>query len=68
MTGEVKFFNDMRGFGFIQRDDGEGDVFVHFSGLADPRDCLVQGGRVEFDLGVDQRKGKTCATNVKVIL
>ena len=57
----------MRGFGFITRDDGEPDAFVHFSALADPRDCLVQGGRVEFDLGTDARNGKPCAINVRLI-
>ena len=46
LTGEVKFFNDQRSFGFVQRDDGQGDVFVHFSGLANPRDYLARGARV----------------------
>ncbi|HEY0413122.1 MAG TPA: cold-shock protein [Allosphingosinicella sp.] len=62
--GTVKFFNSMKGFGFISRDDGQPDAFVHISaveraGLAG----LNEGDRVEFELEVD-RRGKTAAVNL----
>ncbi len=60
--GEVKWFNESKGFGFI-RDDGGEEVFVHFSAiLGDGFKTLVQGDRVEFDV-VMGPKGKQ-ATNV----
>ena len=63
--GTVKFFNAMKGFGFISRDDGQPDAFVHISaveraGLA----SLNEGDRVEFELEVD-RRGKTAAVNLQ---
>jgi len=62
--GTVKFFNAMKGFGFISRDDGQPDAFVHISaveraGMA----SLNEGDRVEFELEVD-RRGKTAAVNL----
>lgn len=64
-TGTVKFFNSMKGFGFIQRDDGQPDAFVHISaveraGMAG----LNEGDRLEFDLEVD-RRGKFAAVNLR---
>ena len=60
MTGTVKWFNDAKGFGFIESDSGE-DVFVHFSAIsADGFRSLVEGDRVEFDL-VSGPKGKQAA-------
>ena len=63
-TGTVKFFNAMKGFGFITRDDGQPDAFVHISaversGLRE----LNEGDRLEFDLEVD-RRGKHSAVNL----
>jgi CspA family cold shock protein len=63
-TGTVKFFNSMKGFGFITRDDGEADAFVHISaversGLSE----LNEGDRLEFELEVD-RRGKYSAVNL----
>jgi len=65
--GTVKFFNAMKGFGFISRDDGQPDAFVHISaveraGMA----SLNEGDRVEFELEVD-RRGKTAAVNLVAI-
>lgn len=52
MTGTVKWFNDEKGYGFLQRDDGERDVFVHFSSIRETggRRSLVDGQRVEFGI------------------
>lgn len=48
--GTVKWFNDSKGFGFIQRDDGP-DVFVHFSAVTgDGYRSLQEGQAVEFEL------------------
>ena len=50
-AGIVKWFNDAKGFGFIQPDSGGGDVFAHFSAIQmDGFKTLKQGGRVVFDL------------------
>jgi cold shock protein len=63
-TGTVKFFNSMKGFGFITRDDGQPDAFVHISaversGLRE----LNEGDKLEFDIEVD-RRGKYSAVNL----
>ena len=48
-TGTVKWFNDSKGFGFIEHDGGEKDVFVHHSAIeADGYKSLSEGQRVEF--------------------
>jgi CspA family cold shock protein len=62
----VKFFNAEKGFGFISREEGGDDVFVHFSNiLGDGFKSLDEGQRVEFDVGPG-RKGEE-AQNVRVI-
>jgi len=49
--GTVKWFNDQKGFGFITREDGQGDVFVHYSGIeVDGYKTLTEGQRVEFEI------------------
>ena len=51
ITGKVKWFNDDKGFGFIERDGGE-DVFVHFSSIRGGGfKSLQEGAAVEFALG-----------------
>ncbi|WP_036505161.1 cold-shock protein [Novosphingobium sp. AP12] len=66
-TGTVKFFNSMKGFGFITRDDGQPDAFVHISAVErSGLSGLNEGDRVEFDIEVD-RRGKYSAVNLKAL-
>ena len=63
-SGTVKFFNAMKGFGFITRDDGQPDAFVHISAVErSGMSGLNEGDRVEFDIEVD-RRGKYSAVNL----
>uniref|UniRef100_UPI002670A7D6 cold-shock protein n=1 Tax=Sphingomonas bacterium TaxID=1895847 RepID=UPI002670A7D6 len=63
-TGTVKFFNAMKGFGFIQRDDGQPDAFVHISAVErGGMTTLNEGDRLQFELEVD-RRGKYAAVNL----
>jgi len=65
-SGTVKWFNDAKGFGFIAREGGGPDVFVHFSAIASNGfKTLPEGARVEFDV-VPGKKGDQAA-NVRVI-
>jgi CspA family cold shock protein len=66
-SGTVKFFNSMKGFGFIQRDDGQPDAFVHISAVERAGiPTLNEGDRLEFELEVD-RRGKYAAVNLQPI-
>ncbi|MFA5779663.1 MAG: cold shock domain-containing protein [Elusimicrobiota bacterium] len=66
MLGKVKWFNDSKGYGFLAKDDGSGDVFVHFSAIGgDGFKSLAEGDAVEFDV-VDSDKGPKAA-NVKKV-
>src|SRR6516225_554823 len=65
--GTVKFYNDQKGFGFIQPDDGGKDVFVHATALerAGMRG-LVEGQKVAFDTQEDRRTGKIAVANIQM--
>jgi CspA family cold shock protein len=60
--GTVKWFNDQKGFGFIQPDDGSKDVFVHISAVerAGLR-SLNEGQKVSFEIETDKKTGKSSA-------
>ncbi|KPH66249.1 cold-shock protein [Novosphingobium aerophilum] len=65
-SGVVKFFNADKGFGFIQREDGGDDAFVHISAVQDAGlTTLAEGQQLEFQL-VD-RGGKVSATNLSIV-
>ncbi len=66
-TGQVKWFNPTKGFGFIKPDGGGQDIFVHISAVEQAGlSGLNEGQTVNFDLEQDGRSGKTSATNLKV--
>ena len=64
--GTVKWFNEQKGYGFVQPDDGSKDVFVHISAVegAGLR-TLKEGQKVSFEIVTDKRTGKTSAGNLK---
>ncbi|NBJ13929.1 cold-shock protein [Microvirga arsenatis] len=66
IMGTVKFYNDMKGFGFIQPDNGDKDVFVHATALerAGMRN-LVEGQKVSFDTAEDRRSGKIAVNKIQ---
>jgi CspA family cold shock protein len=65
-TGTVKWFNDTKGYGFIQPDDGGKDVFVHISAVerAGMRN-LIEGQKVSYEIQTDKRSGKDSAGNLQ---
>ena len=68
VTGTVKWFNDDKGFGFITRDDGEKDVFCHYSAIRETAGgfrSLKEGQRVEFDV-VAGTKGPAAENVTKI--
>ncbi|OKY74775.1 MAG: cold-shock protein [Desulfobulbaceae bacterium DB1] len=65
VKGKVKWFNESKGFGFLEREDGD-DVFVHFSAIKEEGfKTLSEGQKVEFEI-VDGQKGPAAA-NVRKI-
>ena len=65
LSGTVKWFNDAKGFGFIQREGGP-DVFVHYSGIRSSGfKTLAEGDKVEFEI-VEGPKGPQAGNVTKV--
>ncbi len=65
-TGTVKWFNDQKGYGFIQPDSGGKDVFVHISAVerAGLRG-LAEGQKISYEVEADRRSGKESAVDLK---
>ena len=64
--GTVKWYSDLRGYGFIQPATGGKDVFVHVTALERAGiHTLREGQRVTYELQTDRRTGKTSAVNLK---
>lgn len=65
-TGTVKWFNEQKGYGFIQPDSGGKDVFVHISAVqAAGMHGLNEGQKVSYEIVTDKRSGKQSAGNLK---
>lgn len=66
MKGKVKWFNSAKGYGFITRDDGQGDVFVHFSAInSNGYKSLAENDEVEFEVTTSDKGDK--AANVSKV-
>ncbi|MBL0937231.1 MAG: cold-shock protein [Rhizobiaceae bacterium] len=67
-TGTVKWFNSTKGFGFIEPEQGGGDVFVHISAVErSGMNGLNEGQKVSFEIVQDRRSGKNSAENLKAV-
>lgn len=67
-VGTVKFFNESKGYGFIQPEDGSKDVFVHISAVErSGLRSLSEGQKVSFEIETDRRSGKTAAANLAAV-
>ena len=67
VQGKVKWFNDAKGFGFIEHEGGK-DVFVHASAVeAAGMRTLSEGQKVSFELVSDQRTGKVSAGKLEIL-
>ena len=68
ITGTVKFYNGQRGYGFIQPDNGEKDVFVHATALERAGiSSLNEGQKVSFETETDQRSGKIAVSKLQIV-
>ena len=65
-TGTVKWYNETKGYGFIQPDNGGKDVFVHISAVerAGLRG-LAEGQKISYEVEADRRSGKESAVDLK---
>ena len=66
--GTVKWFNTQKGYGFLQPENGEKDVFVHISAVErSGLGSLIEGQKLSYQLERDQRSGKMSATNLQAV-
>ena len=64
--GTVKWFDDTKGFGFIQPDDGGKDVFVHISAVERAgMNNLIEGQKISYEMESDRRTGKQSAGSLQ---
>ena len=67
-VGTVKFFNETKGYGFIQPEGGGKDVFVHISAVErSGMRTLTEGQKVSFEVETDRRSGKAAAANLAAV-
>jgi len=67
-NGTVKWFNNQKGFGFIQPDDGGKDVFVHISAVERAgMQSLNEGQKIAFEVVADRRTGKSSADKLRAV-
>ncbi|CAH1668650.1 hypothetical protein CHELA20_50382 [Hyphomicrobiales bacterium] len=67
-TGTVKWFNDQKGYGFIQPDNGGKDVFVHVSAVErSGLRGLTEGQKIAYEVEADRRTGKDAAVNLQQV-
>ncbi|MDQ2080879.1 cold-shock protein [Xanthobacteraceae bacterium Astr-EGSB] len=67
-TGTVKWFNNQKGFGFIQPEGGGADVFVHISAVERAgMGTLQEGQKLSFEVVTDRRSGKSSADNLRAV-
>ena len=65
-TGKVKWFNPKKGYGFVDQDDDEKDIFLHITALQKANiSVLNEGDKISYD--VEEENGKESATNLKQI-
>ncbi len=66
--GTVKWFNSQKGFGFIQQENGDKDVFVHISAVERAGlSGLNEGQKISFEVVADRRTGKASAENLQTV-
>ena len=65
-TGTVKWFNDQKGYGFIEPENGGGDVFVHITAVNKAgMQSLHEGQKITFEIQKDPKNGKNSAANLQ---
>lgn len=66
--GTVKWFNGQKGFGFIEPENGDKDVFVHISAVERAgMSSLNEGQKISFDIVADRRSGKSAPENLRAV-
>jgi len=65
-NGTVKWFNNQKGYGFIEPEDGGADVFVHISAVEKAgMSSLAEGQKISYEVQNDPKKGKSSAVNLQ---
>jgi cold shock protein len=67
MQGEIIFFLDDKGYGFVSRDDGGNELFVHRTKFYDLGFVPAKGQRVSYEISKDERRNKLIAINLRPI-